>query len=311
MGIGENSAKKDRVKELYGGIVMDIVFVVLHYMTLEYTKKCIESIQNKIDTKKYKIIIVDNASPDKSGSVLANMYESSEYVETILLEKNCGFAQGNNVGIKWACERYQPEFVVVTNNDTELISVNLYSRLCEDYKEKQFSLLGPMICTKDGRCDINPIAERKNSKQWFEGFLRHNIRLKRLVVVNMDMVFLRILKICNAIREKRKKQQIEKKTYNITKINCELHGCCLIFSKKFFEKLSGFDSRTFMYCEETILYYACLKNNLITMYDPCIAFYHEEEAATTKSATSKKNKRKNRYNWMIDAIRILLDNYLT
>lgn len=40
---------------------MDIVFVILHYMTPEYTKKCVESIQCRLDTKKYKIIIVDNA----------------------------------------------------------------------------------------------------------------------------------------------------------------------------------------------------------------------------------------------------------
>ena len=41
-----------------------------------------------------------------------------------------------------------------------------------------------------------------------------------------------------------------------------------------------------------------------------IAFYHEEEDSTTKSAVSKKDKRKNRYNWTIDAIKVLLDNYL-
>lgn len=43
---------------------------VVHYMTPEYTKKCVESIQCRLDTKKYKIIIVDNASPDKSGQML-------------------------------------------------------------------------------------------------------------------------------------------------------------------------------------------------------------------------------------------------
>lgn len=139
---------------------MDIVFVILHYMTPEYTKKCVESIQCRLDTKKYKIIIVDNASPDKSGQMLATLYKSSEDVDVVLLEENCGFAKGNNIGIKLSCEKYNPKFVIVTNNDTELLSTNLFSQLCEDYNQNQFSLLGPMICTKDGKCNVNPINEK-------------------------------------------------------------------------------------------------------------------------------------------------------
>ena len=122
---------------------MDIVFVILHYMTPEYTKKCVESIQCRLDTKKYKIIIVDNASPDKSGQMLATLYKSSEDVDVVLLEENCGFAKGNNIGIKLSCEKYNPKFVIVTNNDTELLSTNLFSQLCEDYNQNRFSLLGP------------------------------------------------------------------------------------------------------------------------------------------------------------------------
>lgn len=288
---------------------MDIIFVILHYMTLECTKKCVESIQRRLDTKNYKIVILDNASPDKSGQLLITLYESREDVEVILLKENYGFAKGNNIGIKLSREKYNPKFVVVTNNDTELISTNLFSQLCDDYNQNQFSLLGPMICTKDGKCDVNPINERKNPRQWFEGYLRHNIRLDRLADINMDVFFSNLLCKYNAIK-RNKNNLLDKKTYNVAKFNCELHGCCLVFSPKFFEKMYGFDSRTFMYCEETILYYACRKNNLITMYDPSIVFYHEEEASTTKSSVSKKDKRKNRYNWTIDSIKILLDNYL-
>lgn len=114
-----------------------------------------------------------------------------------------------------------------------------------------------MICTKDGKCNVNPINERKNPRQWFEGYLRHNIRLDRLADINMDVIFLNLLKLYSSIKGKRNKI-LDRKPYNIVKLNCELHGCCLIFSPKFFEKMSGFDSRTFMYCEETILYYACI-----------------------------------------------------
>ena len=49
---------------------MKIVFVILHYLAIDETYKSVDSIEKKIDTDMYKIVIVDNASPDKSGALL-------------------------------------------------------------------------------------------------------------------------------------------------------------------------------------------------------------------------------------------------
>ena len=72
--------------------VLDIAFVILHYMAVNDTIECIKSIEDNIDTKSYRIIVVDNASPNGSGLVLFEKYKDYSCVKVILNEKNLGFA---------------------------------------------------------------------------------------------------------------------------------------------------------------------------------------------------------------------------
>ena len=81
---------------------MKIVFVILHYLAIDETYKSVDSIEKKIDTDMYKIVIVDNASPDKSGALLKEHYKNDDHVEVLLNQENLGFARGNNVGFRYA-----------------------------------------------------------------------------------------------------------------------------------------------------------------------------------------------------------------
>lgn len=44
-----------------------IGFVVLHYNAIKETIDCVESIKKRIDTNKYYIVVVDNASSKSYG----------------------------------------------------------------------------------------------------------------------------------------------------------------------------------------------------------------------------------------------------
>ena len=76
-----------------------IGFVILHYMALEDTVNCVESILNNVPLS--NIVIVDNASTNKSGMKLAEMYKDNQLISVLLLEENLGFAKGNNKGIEF------------------------------------------------------------------------------------------------------------------------------------------------------------------------------------------------------------------
>ena len=48
--------------------------VILNYNTFEDTVVCVDSIKKYTTCSSYKIFVVDNASPDKSGQLLISKY---------------------------------------------------------------------------------------------------------------------------------------------------------------------------------------------------------------------------------------------
>ena len=127
-----------------------IAFVILNYLTADETEKCIESIMNNCKDYDYKIYIIDNCSPDNSGIYLKNKYIAFSNVETIICERNLGFANGNNVGFNKAKYEYKADFIVLCNSDTEILTSNFCSDIINKYSIEKFAVMGPKELLPDG-----------------------------------------------------------------------------------------------------------------------------------------------------------------
>lgn len=68
-----------------------------------------------------------------------------------------------------------------------------------------------------------------------------------------------------------------------------MHGCCLIFSREFFEQLNGFSPDTFMFKEE-LLYLAVMRAGLLTLYEPALKIRHLEDVSTDAVYTTSEAK---------------------
>lgn len=270
---------------------MKIVFVILNYNTFQETKECILSIERKIDTDDYKIIIVDNKSIDDSAEKIAKFIEERHNSILLYNESNLGFAKGNNVGIEHAIKNYNPEFTVVLNSDTELIQDDLVETLEKEYKQSGFALLGPLILTADGRCDNSPhyaptVEHVQNELTMFEkeekiikmGFYRPYCGLRFI----WNLITNKVCKIDVPIHRNMEFYQYQKQVV--------LQGCFIVFSEKAFKYIKGFDSRTFLYYEESILFLNLMKNNLVTVYNPEIVIYHKDGRATNTVAKKSRDK---------------------
>lgn len=91
-----------------------ISVVIINYNGLSDTVECLESLK-KVQYTNFRIIIVDNGSGNGEGEIIKNEY--GNHVTVILLEKNLGFAGGNNRGINEALEK-KSDYIVLLNNDT-------------------------------------------------------------------------------------------------------------------------------------------------------------------------------------------------
>ena len=142
---------------------MDIVFVMLHYIVLEETCRSIHYIKQNIDTDNYKIIVVDNASPNDSYLALQEKYNEDDKLVLIRNGENLGFARGNNVGFYYAKKEFSPQFIVMLNNDVYLLDKQLYHKLSGEFSDTPFAVAGPLIISK-GRPSENLTEHNKATR---------------------------------------------------------------------------------------------------------------------------------------------------
>lgn len=258
-----------------------MVYLVLHFETIDETIKCIESIRAKDDTEgNYHVVVVDNASKNGSGAKLLDMYVQDEHITVILNDRNLGFSGGNNIGFHYIKEHFDPDFIMMMNNDTELLQSDYYRSISEEYKRSHFAVLGPEIILKDGSVCKDPKQIIK-----LDEIDREKKRTKKELLKNYLMIesihlvlykYLHRLRIWQRIKEKHHEPIINDPYME----NVRLHGCCLIFSPVYIEKFDGLDNRTFLYAEEEILFVRLIVHNMKSVYDPQIKIYHAERAAT-------------------------------
>lgn len=254
-----------------------IGFVILHYNSYKETIQCAKSIIQKLDTENYEIIVVDNCSPNKSLSIVQKALKEYKKVSFIPLDKNIGFAGGNNRGIDYARKKLHCDFVCCTNNDTEIIQDNFCKIVFEEYAKSNFAVLGPKIVLNDGYNPIyagNPPTLQK---------LKSELRELRLAYFLTRIYVGEVIKLIV-------KQKKSITPYNQRHEDLMLHGCCLIFSPTFFEKLSGFYPGTFMFREEEFLYVTAKQNHLTMVYNPQLLIRHYEDAATDTVYKTSRTK---------------------
>lgn len=282
---------------------MKIVFIILHYMAEEETYRSVRSIQEKIDVEEYRIIIVDNGSPDGSGQRLKNLYTSEQKIKVVLTGENLGFARGNNIGFKYAKDKWNPDYIILMNNDVYLLDDDLVEKIEREFEKSAFAVAGPMIMTADGRCNINPISTSLFSKKAIEQELR--IYKRKLFLCKYHLWTLRnIYRKFNPLLKRR-----EDKNFIFRYDHVQLHGCFMIFSKVYTEKFDGLDNRTFLYREEAILYKHLCENNMNSVYVPDIHVFHREDASTNIVVKKSRDKALFEIKNHLKSLGVLLEVY--
>src|SRR3990170_8146316 len=88
--------------------------VALNYNGKEHLEECFNSIREMNYPKsRYELIMVDNGSKDNSVNFARKKFP---WVKILKLDKNYGFAEGNNRGMEVARGKY----VIILNNDTKV-----------------------------------------------------------------------------------------------------------------------------------------------------------------------------------------------
>ena len=90
-------------------------------------------------------------------------------------------------------------------NINSLLDDDFLEKVEKEYKRSQFAVLGPMILSADGRCDINPIRTNAMSKQEVE----HDIQAYKIKSVVYKYHLEKIKNIYRKIKPLKKKKKKE------------------------------------------------------------------------------------------------------
>lgn len=125
-----------------------VVIVVLNWNGYEDTRECVNSLR-EISYDNHQILVVDN---DSSGSDVTKL--RNEFGDSITVfenERNDGYAEGNNIGIRWAMRNSNPQYVLLLNNDTVVAENFLTELVAETEKHDNVAASAPAVLYHDRR----------------------------------------------------------------------------------------------------------------------------------------------------------------
>jgi GT2 family glycosyltransferase len=124
-----------------------IAIIICTYNQEKLLEECLTSIKNKTDYKYYKVYFVDDSG---SGKIGENIRKKFKWVDITINKKNKGFSGANNVGIKKAIKEYNPNYILLLNDDCEIIEKNWLKKIIEvGEKNKNIGILGCKILYPD------------------------------------------------------------------------------------------------------------------------------------------------------------------
>ncbi len=281
-----------------------ICFVILHYITINETINCVDSIIANINCEK-KIIIVDNNSPNNSGSTLKEKYRMQNQCIVIKSNHNSGFAIGNNIGYKYAKENFNPAFIVLLNNDIEISDKLFDKKIWDIYNKEHFFILGPDIFSKTYEIHQSPKCLTHYTLDKMERLHSHYKKIfKYKIILYIKCILKRSRWIKKLVYKYRRSKIDHRRIY----YNVPLHGACLIFSNKFITRFDEvFLETTFFYFESEILDYKCYIKDLKTMYSPEIQVFHHQNMTTDEVYADVFERTKFAYKCNIESSKAFID----
>ncbi len=267
-----------------------VVFVVLHFETLEDTKKCIDSLIKYFDNDKIQVIVVDNGSSNGKLIKIEPMYKKHNQIKFIYSSKNLGFAKGNNLGFLYAKNNFNPEIIVLANNDLIFKQENFIDYLIKAKNIEKFDVAGPRIISLNDSKNQNPVCLVYHKSKEVETRINKFRILKLLSYFNLDIKLKKILG-----------KPIEEYEL-IPGEDFQLHGACMFFANNYLKMYDGLYDGTFMYGEEFILKYIVQKNKMKMSYLDNLIVYHKEGSSTKKLLGKGKKQRQFFYRWSIKSL---------
>jgi hypothetical protein len=243
-----------------------IFAVVVNYRRQKDTIECLESLfRSKIKDKEFKVVLVENESRETEVKKFKQLFPALDVIEN---KQNCGFAKGNNIGIKYSLE-HGADYLVLINNDA-IVKKDSISKLIEVFKKNpDVGIVGPKIYFAEG---FEYHKQRYNQKElgkviWYAGG-------------KVDWG--------NILGSHRGLDEVDKGQYNKAGTTEFVSGCCMAVKKELFKKIGYLAEEYFLYMEDLDFNIRSQKAGFKIYYQPDAIVWHKNLGTTKKSINEKQ-----------------------
>lgn len=225
---------------------------------VELLKNCVESIHNKTTYLNYKIVLINNSSrEDETMKYLENI-ANDDKISVFNYDKPFNYSKINN----WAVAKVQSPYIMLLNNDIEVISNEWLSSMVEHIQRKEVGAVGAKLLYADNTIQhagviigIGGVAghSHKNFKD-----IDHGYFYRTDVVSNFSA--------CTA--------------------------ACLLTKRELYEQVGGLDEENLKIAFNDVDF--CLKlrkMDKLVVYTPYAKLYHYESKSRGLEDTFEKQKR--------------------
>jgi GT2 family glycosyltransferase len=235
--------------------------IVLNWNGLTDTEECLGSLEDLVYRNK-AIVVVDNGSEGNDVEIIMESY--GDRISLIRNDNNLGYAAGNNVGIKRALSSFDPDYLLLLNNDTIVDPGFLGELIALAESDAHIGLVGPKTYYYD-RPDV--IQRTTNRIDLYRGKVRF-------------------------IGDKKP----DCSRYDRAAETDYVEGSCMLIKREVIEKIGFLDEAFFCYWEDMDYCMRAREAGYISAYCPTARIWHKgSRSAATVSGLDLYYGTRNRF----------------
>ncbi len=126
-----------------------VAIIIVNWNQKKLLATCLSSLKKKTNYSAYNVVVVDNGSLDGSAELVK---QSFPWADVLALDRNYGFSVGNNQGIMHSLKKLKPDYVLLLNNDVEIVQPDWLSRMVSAAEsDGEVGIVGCKLIYPDGK----------------------------------------------------------------------------------------------------------------------------------------------------------------
>ena len=268
---------------------IELSVIIVSYNVEHFLHLCLESVYAATKNICVEVIVIDNASSDKSVEMVNKEFPSARVIANV---DNLGFAKANNQAAKLAKGRY----LCILNPDT-VVSQNTFEQFIALHElNPNLGISGPQLTDGTGQ------------------FLRESKRGLPTIQASVSKS-LGLFKLSPSLFGQYYNLRLPQNQSGKTDV---LVGAFMFLRKRLYDQLAGFDENFFMYGEDIDISHRSLKLGLVNFYLSEAKVIHFKGESTPKNkayetrffnAMSYYYNKNFSHNWLLNSV-FLLGSYV-